>query len=209
MDLKQIANFRKQLVRGAKADPRKAGVLGALAVVMVFMWVRLLGGKTGPAPAAAGVSSARLDSALSPSLSKLVAPKAAGAQQQLEEWLKRPISPLSRNVFTVNYDFFPQDGSKLSTLRVPQGDGFWDQLAKSMTARADQKREREVLVENLRLQAAQLKVQSTVMGARPRALMNGELVSEGDVVASFRVTKIEARRVVVEREGIKLEIRLN
>jgi hypothetical protein len=78
-----------------------------------------------------------------------------------------------------------------------------------MTARADQKKEHEVLVENLRLQAAQLKVQSTVMGASPRALINGELVGVGGVVASFRVAKIEARKIVVEREGIKLELRLN
>jgi hypothetical protein len=108
----------------------------------------------------------------------------------------------------VNYDFFPQDGSKTApVLRAAQGDGFWDQLQKSMTARADQKKEKEVLVENLRLQAAQLKVQSTVMGASPKALVNGELVGEGEVVASFRVLKIEARRIVVEREGIKLEVR--
>jgi hypothetical protein len=78
-----------------------------------------------------------------------------------------------------------------------------------MTARADQKREREVLVENLRGQALQLKLQSTVLGASPKALVNGQLVRVGDVVASFRVTKIEARRIVVEREGIKLEVRSN
>jgi len=47
------------------------------------------------------------------------------------------------------------------------------------------------------------------MGASPKALVNGQLVGVGDVVASFRVCKIEARRIVVEREGIKLEIRSN
>jgi hypothetical protein len=125
------------------------------------------------------------------------------------EWQRRPIAPLSRNLFVINYDFFPQDGSTPAPLRVQQGDGFWDHIAKSMTARADQKREREVLVENLRLQAQQLKLQSTVLGALPRALVNGQLVRVGDVVASFRVTKIEARRIVVEREGIKLEVRSN
>ncbi len=127
----------------------------------------------------------------------------------LQEWTRRPLGPLGRNLFVVNYDFFPQDGSKPAAPRRPQGDGFWDHIAKSMTLRADQKREREVLVENLRMQAGQLKLQSTVMGASPKALVNGELVGEGDVVASFRVTKIEARRIVVEREGIKLEVRSN
>ena len=48
-----------------------------------------------------------------------------------------------------------------------------------------------------------------MMGASPKALVNGRLVGLGDVVASFRVTKIEARRIVVEREGIKFALRFN
>jgi hypothetical protein len=47
------------------------------------------------------------------------------------------------------------------------------------------------------------------MGPNPRAVINGELVGEGDVVAEFRVLKIEARRIVIEREGIRLEITMN
>ena len=38
--------------------------------------------------------------------------------------------------------------------------------------------------------------------------VNGERVGEGDVVASFRVSRIEARRIIVEREGIRLEIQM-
>jgi len=32
------------------------------------------------------------------------------------------------------------------------------------------------------------------------------MVGEGEVVAQFRVTEIRARSVIVEREGIRLEI---
>jgi hypothetical protein len=46
------------------------------------------------------------------------------------------------------------------------------------------------------------------MGAKPKAVIDGALVGEGDVVAQFRVLKIEARRIIVEREGIKLEIQM-
>ena len=56
------------------------------------------------------------------------------------------------------------------------------------------------------MQAGQLKLQTTLMGPTPRAVVNGMSVGEGDVVAEFRVFKIEARRIIVEREGIKLEI---
>jgi len=179
-------------------------------VVMIVLWIRLVGGSGGPAHASANPVGFRADGngvALADNLRPV---KANTTFAALQEWQKKPTSPLlSRTLFVVNYDFFPQDGSKPAPLRAPQGDGFWDQVAKSLTARADQKKEREVLVENLRLQAAQLKVQSTVMGASPKALINGELVGVGGVVASFRVAKIEARKIVVEREGIKLELRLN
>lgn len=199
-------NWQFNLVRAAKADPKKAAALATLAVVMTFMWIRVLGGSSGPASASAHVSGpAQPDNAGG----FATGPKPSAMHEALREWASRPISPLNRNLFAINYEFFPQDGTRVPVLRAPQGDGFWDRLAKSMTARADAKKEQEVLRENLRLQAAQLKVQSTVMGAQPKALINGGLVGEGDVVASFRVSKIEARRVVVEREGIKLELLLN
>jgi hypothetical protein len=84
--------------------------------------------------------------------------------------------------------------------------GFWDELAKSMTSHADVKKERQILVENLARQASQLRLQSTIMSASPKAVIDGGLVGEGDVVASFRVLRIEPRRITVEREGIKLAI---
>jgi hypothetical protein len=75
--------------------------------------------------------------------------------------------------------------------------------------RADQRVERDALRENIRQLAEKLNLQSTMMSASPKALINGELVGEGDVVASFRVLRIEAQKIVIEREGIMLEKRLN
>ena len=200
--------FQLNLIKAAKAEPRRAAALAALLTVMAFLWIRVLGGSSaGPSTASAGISDLRpLASAHNPTGP---AARLTAMHEALKEWASRPVSPLNRNLFSINYDFFPQDGSRVPVLRAPVGDGFWDRLAKSMTARADARKEQEVLRENLRLQAAQLKIQTIVMGAQPKAVINGELVGEGDVVASFRVSKIEARRVVVEREGIKLALRLN
>jgi hypothetical protein len=83
---------------------------------------------------------------------------------------------------------------------------FWEKLAKSIDAQADQQHKRENLIQNLRQQAGQLSVTSTLMGPRPKAMVNGVMVGEGEVVAQFRVTEIRARSVIVEREGIRLEI---
>jgi hypothetical protein len=89
-----------------------------------------------------------------------------------------------------------------------------DALRKSDATQADQNSEQQHRLQNLRQQAAGLRLQSTVMGVTPKALVNGELLGEGEVVVcgsgktriAFRVLRIEARRIIVEREGIKLEI---
>jgi hypothetical protein len=102
------------------------------------------------------------------------------------------------------------DGPKTGSAGVREraDDGFWARLEKSLAVQADQKDKRENQKANYIKAAAELKLQSTMMVAQPKALLNGELVGEGDVVADFRVVKIEARRVIVEREGIRLEIQM-
>jgi len=216
-----IRTFADTLVRQAKADPKKAPALAVLVTVMAVMWYRVMTGGGGPSSASAyqvpGGFGASTAYAAGPggtptSADAARSTRSAAATAALQEWaLRRPIAPLSRNVFVVNYDLFPTDGARAPELplRVDRGDGFWDQLAKSMAIKADQMKEHRARVEQIRAEAARLKVQSTLMGASPKALVNGRLVGVGDVVASFRVTRIEARRIVVEREGIKFGLRFN
>jgi hypothetical protein len=211
----------RQLAEAAKGDPKKFGMLGVLCLVFVITSGRMvLTGSTGPKPAKASLSGTSgaaggqvkavngqkggaSDKSATDSTTALPDP----ARPELLEWSRGPIPPVGRNLFAIKLDYYPQDQSKVDqTLRIPGGDGFWDKVAKSMASKADQHKERQILIENLQLQAMQIKLQSTVMGAMPRALVNGSVVREGDVIASFRVFRIEARRIIVEREGIKLEI---
>ena len=201
-----IENLARQLVKQAKSEPQKAAVLGVLLTVMIVMVVRLSGGSS-PAAASANIVAPR-----SGGLSDNLHPrsKVGTGIAALVEWSRQPIPPaLSRNLFVVNYEYFPQDGTKPVVVHVSHGDGFWDQVAKSMALRADQRVERDALRENIRQQAEKLNLQSTMMSASPKALVNGELVGEGDVVASFHVLKIEARKIVIECKGIVLEKWLN
>jgi hypothetical protein len=214
-----VRRLADTLVRQAKADPKKATTLAVLVTVMAVMRYRVMaGGAGGPSsasayqvPGAFGASTA-FAATTGPDTAAPRPSRSAAAIAALQEWaLRRPIAPLSRNLFVVNYDLFPTDGAHPPeiAIRIDHGDGFWDQLAKSMAARADQIKEHRARIETLRAEAARLKVQSTLMGASPKALVNGRLVGVGDVVASFRVTRIEARRIVVEREGIKFGLRFN
>jgi len=194
--------YWQKLLDNIRKQPQKAAVLGVLGLLMLVLWGRqMLQG--GPSPARA---------AAAPAVVKPLAriPNAQErAAQALQEWLEKHPAPVGRNLFAIKLDYFPRDGSQINqVLREPSGNGFWDQLAKSMTARTDLENRRKVLIENLRLQAAQrLRLESTMLShGHPRALVNGKLVSEGDVVAGFRLVRIEARRMIVEREGIKLEV---
>jgi len=205
-----LLNRAKEVLR---ADPKKSGILGVLGLVLVIMLGRvMLTGDTNPAGASASSTTAGKGSAANArtsgkSITGLTLALPDPALASLGDWVRTPIAPITRNLFAIKLDYYPQDGTRSDTaLRAPEGNGFWDKLAKSMASKADQRKERQILVENLQLQAMQIKLQSTVMGATPRALVNGGMVREGDVVASFRVLKIEARRIIVEREGIKLEI---
>jgi len=114
---------------------------------------------------------------------------------------------MSRNIFEVKLDYYPMDaaGARQDS-RTIDDPTFWEKLAKSIDAQADQQHKREYLIQNLRQQAGQLQLTSTVMGSKPRAMINGAMVGEGEVVAQFRVLRIEARAVTVEREGIKLVV---
>jgi len=74
-------------------------------------------------------------------------------------------------------------------------------------------KERQSRLEVLQLQAGMFKLESTMMRANPKAIINGRMVKVGDIVAHpkrarsrrVRDTKIEARRVVIEHEGTRLE----
>jgi hypothetical protein len=110
----------------------------------------------------------------------------------------------------VKLEYFAKEGSGEAPRTRENGQGFWDELAKSLAAKADQEKARRILIGNLQAQASKLNLQSTVMSnGSTKAMVNGTLVEEGDTVSGFKILKIEARRMVVEREGIRLEVYFN
>jgi hypothetical protein len=207
-------NLWQKIARAVRNDPKKACILTVLVAILVLLQIRLQMSKSeGTARATAAVSLTSTSSGTSQNSGGTG--RSADAATALRSWMDAPSVPLGRNLFAVNLERFPQDGSRTNTSDSTVV-GFWDELAKSMTSRADVRKERQILVENLTQQASQMRLQSTVMGATPKAVIDGDLVSEGDVVAcgsgesrtTFRVLKIEPRRIIVEREGIKLEIQM-
>jgi hypothetical protein len=187
-----------------KQDPKKAIMLGVLVAVLLGMWAKMLF-KGGPKSAAAMTIAPSATSSGADSNNKS---KAVDATAQLREWVSAPLpQDISRNLFEVKLDYYPMDAAHTARVSGTVNDPtFWEKLAKSIDAQADQQHKRDNLIQNLRQQAGQISVTSTLMGSHPKAMVNGVMVSEGEVVAQFRVTEIRARSVIVEREGIRLEI---
>ena len=210
---KSRPNFISRIINAVRKDPQKAGILTVLVAILVVLQFRLaLNSKAGPSKATAAAASEPSDKSSSGGTGK-----SRDSRNALHAWLEQPAADVNRNLFAVNLDRFPHDSGKM-TSSDSRSTLFWDDLAKSMSQQADVKKERRVLYENLAQQASQLRLQSTMMGAQPKAVINGDMVREGDVVAcgatgndpgvTFRVLKIEARRIIVEREGIKLVIQI-
>ena len=128
--------------------------------------------------------------------------------EALVEWLSAPVVPVGRNLFALS----DPDPSAVSETQSSE--------AKSRPIQVDAQEQRQGFRDEPPRQAiGQIRLQSTMMGPVPRALVNGRTVREGDVVTTvgaagesggtdFRVLRIEARRVIFEREGIKLEVPL-
>jgi len=218
--MRKLSRWNK-IVTAVRNDPQKAAMLTVLVAILVVLQVRLqMSDKGGPsvtkaatgAKGNAGGKGAAAGSYSTAGMSAFSKPVDAAAA--IRSWMDQPAVPIGRNLFAVNLERFPQVNGRQQEAAKPVT--FWDELAKSMSLRADVRKERQILIENLQQQAGQLRLQSTMMGASPRAVINGELVGEGDVVAggsgegrtTFRVLKIEARRILIEREGIKLEIQM-
>lgn len=197
----------------AKQDMRKTLALGALVLVLMVMVGRALVSSR-PASARASAGTELANRANAPESAKvtdvITAAESARADNtalRLREWKSAPVKPLSRNLFAIRMEYFPVDGSRAALGVKTSADGeFWGRLEKSLMLQADQRDKRENLLANYRAEAAKLRLDSIMWGAQPKAMIDGKLVDEGDVVAQFRVLKIEPRRIIIEREGIRLEI---
>jgi hypothetical protein len=195
----------------AGQDPRKVLILATLLVLLGFLIVRQAWNATASAEASRHVTapaSSSVDSDEPDSSSRTGKLGVAGAgESPVQKWLQSPPTPLTRNLFALKLDVFPSDVTR--SHESEESRGFWEEVAKSLLDQADQQERKQELLSSLQEQAKALRLTSVLMGPKPRAVINGELVGEGDVVAGFRVLQIEPRRIVIEREGIRLEITMN
>src|SRR5258706_1603394 len=194
--------WSNSMFRQVKAEPRKAAALLLLVAVLLAMWVKIfLFGD--PRPVTAGpVSGAN------PKVeqSHIANPGSSSANRSLIDWTRKIFTGTKRNLFAIKLDYVPVDGSR-PMFSGDDTDGFWDQLAKSLAAKADQEKAKGILRDNVVMRASRLDLQSTgLFNGFPKAMVNGTIVQEGDTIEGFRIFAIETKRIVVELEGIQVQV---
>lgn len=214
-------SFMDKLPEPIRRDPKKSAVLAGLAVVLAVLGVRQFTGTAAPAKARAALSGTNLATERStPDIS--AKSREAGNPQQdagerVAQWLGMPIKALDRNLFESKLENFQRLDSVLADHAAVVADElFWEQLAKSLTSQADQKKQKLIRSENLQLAASSLRLQTTLMGSSPKALIDGRMVRAGDMVeatlagvsVNFHVLRIEARSVVIENDGVQIELKM-
>ena len=210
MTPKPVPTWQSKLNDALRSDPKRTGVLVVLALVLVVVLGRtVIGSKADPAPATANVitpaqrTMTSVDADLRPSGKNDTA-------VAVQRWLTATPPKITRNLFAVRLEYYPQ----LSSRSLRQNGAARAEDDKSAAEAADVQKQRQARIDAVQALARQLKLQSTVMSVVPQALINGQMLKEGDVVVSgsgedsgsFQVLKIEPRRVIVERDNVKLEI---
>src|SRR3954451_11722169 len=147
-----------------KQDGKKIAVLTALLGVLGFMWVRMAMGGKGSPQSASGMTVAQSAPPTIPTSNN--GSKAADNSAMLRDWISEPLPyAVTRNMFEVKLDYYPMDAThKQEDTRTIDDPTFWEKLAKSIDAQAEEQHKKENLIQNLRQQAGQLQVTSTLMG---------------------------------------------
>lgn len=211
------STFWQRMPEPLRRDPKKSALLTGLVGLMAVLGIRQYTGTSAPASARAGVSAVERSTGGNSATSHEASNPNNEVAQRVAQWLGTPIKALDRNLFETKLEFFQRvDAAGDDRAAVLADETFWDQLAKSLASQADQKRQKQIRSENLQLAASTLKLQTTLMGSVPKALIDGRMVRAGDLLEtkssdlsmSFRVVQIEPRRVVIERDGVKIELKM-
>jgi hypothetical protein len=189
----------ERLRRQVKAQPAKAVATGLLVCVLLVL---LLRGALRPGTASAGNAT----QLLVPTAAQAVETPAVLLQPEaILQTVLPPMTPivvpaatrwpLPRDIFAMDLRQFPKADARTATGPV---DGPVRELPEDATAR---------LVE-IKRQAGLLQLEGTLRGPASAAFFGGTCVGLGQEHRGFRLVEVGERWVQVEREGVRLEVRM-
>jgi len=183
-----MSNAFENLKRQILADKKKLSLMASLLAVMLLLWGRLLL-KQVPRTAIAEPS---------------IAPAAAvdTVEKSDEPVTYAPAPPVRVNLpSVVKRDLFRFDKD-----RYPQSESEQAVTDPGKSAADSSERDKQRLIEDIRRWVDTLVYQGAILGETPRAMINSRIYSRGDKINGFVITKVMARQVVFERDGIEITL---
>lgn len=198
----------KQLQRDFKRNPKKAGMLGLLFLVAGWFWLPLIMPKEEPkrvkptaATAATVVPAVAAASAAAPTMRWQDLARAIDSDPRMQSFTV-PMEASRRNPFTAQIAQFDVD------------EAFEAHVDEAIAALEVEERTISPEEASPQLNALPLALSSTIVGGRtPRAIINGRAYDQGATIAvknelPIVLTVIEPRRVIVEWNGSRRELRI-
>ena len=210
-----LDNLRAALAK----DPKKAAVLGLLTAVLAVMglrpWLKSVGG---PAAASAVPTNLGLVAAADGSILRI--PSLRHLSTQVQEWSEQPTPHLARNLFKSDLlaaaprkvEAVPPPAAAPVPIVGPEDGAFWRQLELALATQGERQQFRRHLEQDALADAAPLVLTSVFLGDETRALINDKSLAADAWIAAangpFLVEKVEPRRVVLRRDGVRVELML-
>jgi hypothetical protein len=201
-----LASLGKKLRREATKNPKKAALLGLMAIVAVWFWIPLVGGWIGkgnkdmPTAAAKPDGTPMAAAAATPAdpAAEAVAKKAVPDRpswQQIIQWMHNDPRTMTAPSLTIQRD--PFEVPKIETAKT--------------------KAEEKPKPPKITPTAAGLALTSTIIGPQRRvAQINGETYVVGQTIARvkekqadgviFKLVEVQPRRAVLEADGQRFEL---
>jgi len=183
-----MSNLFNNLVRDLKRERKKAYMVSGLMAVMLLLWGRLI---LKEVPRTASASPAKTTASVKKT-AKATAVSQVVSLRRPAVYLDLPATP-ARDLFVMDRSLYPQSSSD-----EPQV------VPKSGAESADDTGVLEALTKSLR----GLTLQTTVLGASPRAVINGKVVRPGEVVNGLTLSQVHPRYVVLEKDGRRLKLEM-
>jgi hypothetical protein len=192
--------LKDRLLAEVRRDPKKASILGVLALVFLIIGVREVARRTG-SPSSGSAATARAHGAggatsLRRTASAVQAPGMPNARDRADSSPTIAKATVDRDIFTPNVAYYPVE-EKAKPNTVVSAAQMVDPTAK---AEAEKLR--------VQAQAKALSLQSTVVGVVPTAIINGRVLRVGDWVSDFQIVQINSRSCQLEKSGIRVMLEM-
>jgi len=193
------------------AEKKKAGVLGVLLLMLVVVGVRATL-QAGPSKARAATASQERRAAAAAAEAEKAASGNTARRARPPVTVERP-RPLRRDLFLLSEAYFPLPSQTEPPAGMPPKSGSSNvEAAVRKPAGPVMEQSAE---ERVQKEAGSLRLRGTLIGSTPMAVIEvtgkradkGNVVRPGQVVEGFTLIEVQSTGVVLEKDGVRVELR--